>query len=223
MRKRDSQLRCKNNLHQIGLALNNYHDTNGCFPAAYHYIDPPPAKPGAGGTHGTIIIRPPASPKGVYTDPGWGWAAYLLPYLDQEPLYQQLYFGESIGTVCNHDARLTIISTFVCPSDRDTGLYWVQSEVNKPIVEVATISYAACYGAGGAVGENPSGGNGIFFRNSATRLTDIRDGASNTIAVGERATLFCPAGWAGTVSGGTTRIPPTAPVYLVSIEEARPR
>jgi prepilin-type N-terminal cleavage/methylation domain-containing protein len=216
-RERANQVRCRNNLRQIGLALHNYHDTLGSFPAAYHYIDPL-SKTAA---KRTVVVRPPGQPKGVYTDPGWGWAAYILPYIDQNPLFQNCYFGESIGTVRNHDARTTIIGTYVCPSDQvGTGTYTVLSEVNRPICDVATISYAACYGAGGSIGENPSGGNGIFYRNSATRITDITDGASNTIAVGERATLFCPTGWAGAVSGGTTRIPPTAPVYLVSIEEA---
>jgi prepilin-type processing-associated H-X9-DG protein len=51
-------------------------------------------------------------------------------------------------------------------------------------------------------------------------LTQITDGPSNTLAVGERASLFCQTPWAGAVSGGTVRITPGAPVDTWAIEEA---
>ncbi len=219
-RERASQISCRNNLHQIGLALHNYHDSTGSFPSAYHYIEPVTSTKSPNNGHANIIKRPPASPKGIYTDPGWGWAAYLLPYIEQDPLFNQLYMNESIGTVRNHDGRTTMVKSYVCPTDRGAGVYWVLSEINKPIAQVATISYVSCYGAGGDIALNPSGGNGIFYRNSKTRLTDITDGNSSTIAIGERATLFCPAGWAGAVSGGTVQVQPTAPVSIVSVDEA---
>jgi prepilin-type N-terminal cleavage/methylation domain-containing protein/prepilin-type processing-associated H-X9-DG protein len=218
-REMASQVRCKNNLKQIGLALTNYHDHQGSFPPAYFYI-PPHTKSPSSGPHDPIIARPPASPKGVYTDPGWGWAAFILPYIEQGQLYQQFDFNLSLGEPRFHDARTTMISTYICPTDSGAGVFWVLSEANKNVAEMASISYMACYGAGGAVGENPQGGNGMFYRNSRTRLADITDGTSSTIAVGERASLLCQAGWGGAVSGSTIRVPSSAPVYLVSIEEA---
>src|SRR5215831_13623969 len=47
---------CSNNLHNIVLALHDYVDANGCFPPAYQAPN---------------------------NDPGWGWAALLLPYVEQ--------------------------------------------------------------------------------------------------------------------------------------------
>src|ERR1700731_3266414 len=63
VREAASRLKCQNNLKQIGLALHNYAGVTGSFPPAYQ-----------------------ASFYGV----GWGWGSYLLPYLEQQPLYNQL-------------------------------------------------------------------------------------------------------------------------------------
>src|SRR5436305_7749744 len=66
-------LGCKNNLHQIGVACQTYHDANQVLPPGYRatmpYVD------GVGDT-----------------SPGWGWQAYLLPYLDQDPLFRRIDF-----------------------------------------------------------------------------------------------------------------------------------
>ena len=61
------QMQCSNNLKQIGLALHNYHAMLGSFPPGYIST---------------------VGPNGVADDqgPGWGWAAMVLPYLEQENL-----------------------------------------------------------------------------------------------------------------------------------------
>src|SRR2546430_6814802 len=58
---------CANNLKQIGLALHGYENVTGRFPPGYR--DPRPlAQPG----------------------PGWGWAAFLLPHVEQAGLHAQI-------------------------------------------------------------------------------------------------------------------------------------
>src|SRR5437773_167530 len=60
---------CINNLKQMGLAMHMYHDVNKVFPPGYLGI------PG---------------PNATDDDPGWGWAAYLLPQIEQTALYNQI-------------------------------------------------------------------------------------------------------------------------------------
>src|SRR5260370_40092941 len=54
---------CKNNLHQIGLAMHHYYDNQGTFPVGYYDATVWPA---------------------LDNGPGWGWGSFLLPYLEQE-------------------------------------------------------------------------------------------------------------------------------------------
>src|SRR4051794_20400320 len=67
VREAANRSQCQNNLHQIGLALHNYHSRQGSFPAGYQ------------------CQSPQANPN--VTSPGWGWAAMLLPELEQTNLY----------------------------------------------------------------------------------------------------------------------------------------
>ena len=87
-------------------------------------------------------------------------------------------------------------------------MFTVLNQCGTPVVDAATNSYAACYGAGGDLTGQPGDGNGLFARNSAYRFLDVSDGLSNTIAVGERAALFVQTPWAGALSFATARTTP---------------
>src|SRR5438105_8342998 len=63
-----ARIQCANNLKQIGLACHNYHDANHAFPPGYR-------------------ASAPYSDGATDTAPGWGWAAFLLPYVEQDNLY----------------------------------------------------------------------------------------------------------------------------------------
>ena len=191
---------CTNNLKQIGLALHNYHSSHGHLPAGF-------------------VCQP--HPRFVtLTSPGWGWAALLLPYLEQGPLFQRIDLTRPLEEEGGpRPVRTTVLRIFVCPSDRGTGVFDVLDELGIFSTQAATNSYAACYGAGGNIGEQPDSGNGLFYRNSKTRLDDVTDGTSTTFAVGERAALFARTPWAGAVNGGSVRVTPGAPVYGTYVEE----
>ncbi len=199
VREAAARTQCGNNLKQIGLALHNYHDTRGSFPAGY-------------------LCWPPADP--TCTAPGWGWAAQLLPFLEQDNLHRQINFSLPLEDPSEAAVRTTVLRVFVCPADRETGRFTVRDAAGQPLTEAATNSYAACYGAGGEIADEPDGGNGLFFRNSKVRFGDVTDGSSNTLAVGERPALFTQTPWAGAVTGGTSRITPGAPTASTAVEEA---
>lgn len=193
-REAAARISCVNNLKQIGLALHTYHDSNGNLPPGFKAT----AASGA-------------------TAPGWGWAAHLLPFLEQENLIRPASSRGFVTPAIDDAAATSIITTpvrlFTCPSDGGSGVF----AVSGTTVQAATNSYAAC--AGTLEVDEPTN-NGIFYRNSRTRLTAITDGTSNTIAVGERAALFVRGPWAGAVSGGQATITPGAPVTSTASEPA---
>ena len=191
---------CQNKLHQIGIALHSYHADHCSFPPGYLWKRQVPDVP-------------------TRTDPGWSWAAFLLPYCEQDNLQREINFQSSVGDPSNESIRTRVLSLLVCPTDQQTGLFQVQTS-NGLSINAATNSYAACFGGLVEIGDTPGKGDGVFYRNSRVRIADIGDGTSNTFAVGERAALFAQAPWAGAVSAGTVRITPGAPVTSTSIEDA---
>ena len=84
VREAAARMTCTNNLKQIGLALHSYHDDKKSFPPGY--ID--------GNT------SPDSTPDND-VGPGWGWASFLLPYVDQGNLYKQIVFSQPVGTGVN--------------------------------------------------------------------------------------------------------------------------
>ena len=196
VREAAARVKCKNNLKQIGLALHNYHDRTGSFPAGY--------SANAAAADGT--------------GPGWGWAAFLLPDLEQENVYRLIDFTQPM-TASRHDAvRQVNVSFLRCPSDpRQEPI--PLSEFENPAsltTPLARSNYVACYGNTPFLGESAAVltthltvdgvvGRGMFYRNSRTRIADVLDGLSNTFAVGEKNAKATMASWAGVVPGATWR------------------
>src|ERR1700676_3210772 len=100
VREAASKLQCANNLKQIGLALHSYHDANKQFPPGY--ID--------GNTN-------PASTPDNDVGPGWGWAAFLLPYLEERNVFTQINFSQRIGVGVNAQISQQPLTFYQCPSD----------------------------------------------------------------------------------------------------------
>jgi prepilin-type N-terminal cleavage/methylation domain-containing protein len=207
VREAANRVRCQNNLKQIGHALHLYHDDLGSLPPGYVW------KPILGGVE--PCPNPPSDP--TDTDPGWGWAALVLPYLEQDNLFRQIDLSTPARDPRYEQLRATVLPIFVCPSDRGAGIYAMVSDLGQPMGQAATNSYAASYGTGRHIPLEPGKGNGLFFRNSRVRLTDITDGTSNTLAIGERAAFLTQTPWVGAPCEGTAHIVPGAPTTSMAV------
>ncbi len=186
VREAANRMSCQNNLHQIGLALHNYHDADGAFPPGYRASGP--YRDGA-----------------TDTSPGWGWASFLLPYLEQQNVYQAIDFTLPVEHTRNASAVGTVLRAYLCPSDvTPNAAFAVPDGFGNTVATAAPCSYAACVGGDESDTEGPTG-LGVFYRNSRTRLTDITDGTSGTILIGERAWSNANGTWAGAPAGAVCR------------------
>jgi prepilin-type N-terminal cleavage/methylation domain-containing protein/prepilin-type processing-associated H-X9-DG protein len=179
VRESASRLKCSNNLRQIAIACQTYHDANGAFPPGY--------------------LATASYPD---TAPGWGWGAFLLPYIEQDPLWKQLDFTKPIQ---NSPAVQNLVNVYLCPSDLvPTSPFVITDATMTPVTLAAPSSYAATVGPDADDVADPTG-QGVFYRNSRTRIADIVDGTTQTAMVGDRAWLQTMGVWAGAIPGGVTR------------------
>ena len=183
VRESAARTQCQNNLKQMGLAQHGYHDANKRFPPGYAasgaYVD--------GATD---------------TSPGWGWAAFILPYIEQTPVYRRIDLSQPIQT---SPAIQTMLALCVCPSDiAPTAPFAVPDGFGNTVCLAAPTSYAACCGSDAADTRDATG-DGVFFRNSQIRIADIVDGTSQTFLIGERAWANANGAWAGAIPSGVIR------------------
>ena len=147
---------CQNNLKQIGLALHNYESSDGALP-------PGSAKAGKGAKY-----------------PYLGWLGHLLPQLEQGPLWQvtTVAYDERPNNPFRlpHLGMITPIKTFACPMDDRQ----FEAHDTHQGYRVAVSGYL------GSLGTDYTKDDGVFYYGSRTRFADLRDGASNTLAAGER-------------------------------------
>ena len=172
IREAAARAQCQNNLKQIGLALHNYHDANGKFPPGW--------------------VGNGASPNMSY-----GWPVFILPYVEQGPLYDRISpTTRTLGTVFKQDVPALQLSdkTYLCPSDSGTQGSLNDNRPFTKAVSGQTIFIARSNYPGNAGDYNFPG---VLYQDSAVKITDISDGTSNTLLVGERDS--------GDVVNGTVR------------------
>ncbi len=151
-----ARIQCANNVKQLGLALHQYHDTAGTLP------------PG-------VKLRRRTEPL-----PRMSWLARLLPYVEQEPLWRYTLAAYEYARVPFRDPPHigfgTPIKVFACPADSRAQEPQTTHRGYRP----ALTSYV------GVLGTAYDRTDGVLFRDSQIRLTDILDGTSNTLMAGER-------------------------------------
>jgi prepilin-type N-terminal cleavage/methylation domain-containing protein/prepilin-type processing-associated H-X9-DG protein len=187
VREAAARMQCSNNLKQLGLAAQGYHDARQAFPPGLNL--PISSQSGAISPDNVLytsrlIGQPPVAGR------FFGWPIALLPYIEQTNLQTNLNLTQREFANCNGPTSTgaQVVKIFICPSD--------------PIA--APVSTYTTDGKTYYFGMNSYGGNGgtrsyypqttspaymtdgVFYYNSSVRIADVTDGTSNTFLFGER-------------------------------------
>ena len=150
--------KCQNNLKQIALAAHNFESATGAFP------------PGLG----------KIGPGEPY--PGLGWLARLLPFVEQDALWQTVpaayaYQAPSANPIVPpHVGIQKPVVLYACPADNRQAT----AHSTRKGFRVAVSGYL------GVAGRDATTRDGILYAGSRVRMADIRDGTSSTMLAGER-------------------------------------
>ena len=198
---------CCNQIKQIGLALQHYHEAHNSFP------------PGCiVSTYAKDVNL--ASPDGRYdpwaeardtTHPGMhgtSWILQILPFIEQENLYQLWDFRTNVRG--NKAVAAVDVRGLYCPTRRN-ALRATDLNIMFLNWTAGGTDYGGCYGRGDGwandvdyhhrfsdVGtytvsdipnDSPAKRAGVFHPNTGTNMAAIRDGSANTIMIGEMQRL----------------------------------
>jgi prepilin-type N-terminal cleavage/methylation domain-containing protein/prepilin-type processing-associated H-X9-DG protein len=185
VREAAARMKCENNLKQIGLACHNYHDVYKSLPF------------GKGQDYTSSPLVP-----GVPVYPRWSVNTLILPYLEQNNLYQSIDFNyppetPGMGGAVNFMpayqnpgrqnavASRTVISTFLCPSDAaPQPSDWPGQ--NNYLGNMGTTYMCDVSDQHPSTLDPSATADGIFYYLSNVRFADISDGTSNTALFSEK-------------------------------------
>jgi prepilin-type N-terminal cleavage/methylation domain-containing protein/prepilin-type processing-associated H-X9-DG protein len=157
VRESAARAQCQNNLKQLGLAAHNFAGVRGYFPSAY------------------------TAPN---FDPGWGWGAALLPFAEQNPVYNAAgvatrLFGNGANPAMPDPTTQIELALFRCPSD--TGPPLNPLRLSHAMANYRAVAGPITYPSFSADLDM----GGVMYQNSRTRIVHITDGTSNTLLLGE--------------------------------------
>ncbi|MCG8587263.1 MAG: DUF1559 domain-containing protein [Pirellulales bacterium] len=182
VREAARKTQCGNNFKQVGLALQSYHEANESFPP------------------GTILWRSSSgadcSPKPAGDYVGLGWAAFILPFMEGQATYDLFDFTQPFdsGSSPNFPHMAQRIATYLCPSDPQDGelVHYTNTGTNgsHPDEDVRMSNMAGIADSDDWLCDTLwpkqlSSADGVMAERDGCPISAIRDGASNTLIVGE--------------------------------------
>ncbi|NBS33208.1 MAG: DUF1559 domain-containing protein [Planctomycetia bacterium] len=176
---------CGNNLKQIGLAFHNYNDINKRFPKGLHFC--------GSGTSSWGGPQPSDLPR------GWAWGSYILPFLEEANLYDDLKV--EVGKVSDVVNTLgqTVVNTYRCPTDAAKGINEDRCANGAKSMKGATSNYVG--NCGNALSPRnrqyrdlssadqqilKDHHSGLVIPGVKIKPHEVTDGLSKTILAGER-------------------------------------
>jgi len=181
------RIQCSNNMKQLGLALQAYHTSMGAFPPA-------------------ITTQGGSSPV-AHTGNVWaGWTIFVLPFIDQQPLYDAFDLTQPINAAVNRTGRSTRLPVMNCPTER-----YASQACSRAGGDWARGNYGANIGLLGPQATTRNGAavnlwipsmRGVMGANEALTIAQIRDGTSNTMMVLELRSGLAPLDIRGTWAMG---------------------
>ena len=174
VRQAANRIECQNKMKQLGLAMYSYEETHKHFPPGFTSSNP-------GKRNNTSWCRS----GGVQKAP---WTVHILPFLEQENLYNQFNFKVAFQATSNqmtvpNSNVLVPLEIYQCPSDirllkepKYGSYFGVQGGGSKPDCGNTSCS---------AKNERASYVSGMLFAGSNIPFSGILDGASNVFLIGE--------------------------------------
>ncbi|WP_422924665.1 DUF1559 domain-containing protein [Singulisphaera sp. PoT] len=168
---------CVNNLKQIGISVHNFHDVNTNFPSSDR-------------------------PGGVTTAPRIAALTYMLPYFEQNNLFNAYNQTVNWSSPLNSTVVTTKINMLLCPSAQNNDA--LDGDPQPPMTWAANVAAVTDYsptigvdtrlgtpglGLTGAAGDTTTLGawTGLLPKNTKSRMANATDGLSNTVAFAESA------------------------------------
>lgn len=175
VREAAARAQCQNNMKQVALGLHAYHDVFKALPM---------------GQYNKLHTEPTAPPAQLATYERIGWAALIMPYIEQGVLLTKVRADAKANNnyTLFQQSCANVVPTYICPSDPNGGRTPGVGNVAGNAAEGFHTNYVGCAGSTTFSGGPTTDGtqlNGILFPLSKVRLTDISDGTSNQLMVSE--------------------------------------
>ena len=177
---------CANQLHQIGMAVEAFHDLHAELPPGWT-LDT---------THATAF----------------GWLVPLLPFIEAAQTHDLIDMNVPLNRAANRAACSRPLPNLLCPADVVEPVFALYLEAGSHadggqrsdivLLRLASCNYLGVFGTNVPDDIPTPHGNGSFVETRSIRFNELERGQSNTLLVGEHTASQCSSAWIGFAVAG---------------------